>query len=171
MVWDCFHFPLVALLVPPRYTLPDSSLDSCLALTSNVVQASLAVPPLKNLCLRCNQTAAASSQVGPYHGSCARDATWGEQDSLQLGQSFFCSHLQGWILHQTQIMFWDVDLNHQSSSCLHDHVKSLGGWQSWPGMTCWLQMTTCEHGPLTGDQSTSQLAPRPLSSAPFRAAA
>ena len=74
-VWDCFCFPLVALLVPPRYTLPDSSLDSCLAQTSNVVQASLAMPPLKNLCLRHNQTAAASSRVGLYHGSHARDAT------------------------------------------------------------------------------------------------
>ena len=46
MVWDLFHFPLVALPVPPRYTLPNSSLDSCLAWTSNVVQASLAVLPL-----------------------------------------------------------------------------------------------------------------------------
>ena len=78
-VWDCFCFPLVALPVPPRYTLPDSSLDSCLAQTSNMVQASLAVPPLKNLCLRCNQMAAARSQVGPYHGSHARDATQGSR--------------------------------------------------------------------------------------------
>ena len=79
MVWDCFHFPLVAPLVPPRYTLPDNSLDSCLAWTSNVVQASLAVPPLKNLCLRHSQTAAARSWVGLYCGSCARDATWGSR--------------------------------------------------------------------------------------------
>ena len=27
----------------------------------------------------------------------------------------------GGILHQTQIMLWDIDLNHQSSSCLHNH--------------------------------------------------
>ena len=79
MVWDCFHFPLVAPLVPPRYTLPDSSLDSCLAQTSNIVQASLAVPPLKNLHLTCSQMAAARSWVGLYHGSHARDATWGRR--------------------------------------------------------------------------------------------
>ena len=69
MVWDLLHFPLVALPVPPRYTFPNSSLDSCLAKTSNVVQASLAVPPLKNLHLRCSQMAAARSRVGPNHGS------------------------------------------------------------------------------------------------------
>ena len=45
------------------------------------------------------------------------------------------------------------------------------GWQSWPGMTCWPQTMTCEHVPPTGDWSTSQLIPRPLSSAPFWAAA
>ena len=78
-VWDHFRFPLVALLVPPRYTLPKSSLDSCLARTSNVVEASLAVPPLKNLHLRCNQRAAASSRVGPYCGSHVRDAAWGSR--------------------------------------------------------------------------------------------
>ena len=78
-VWDHFCFPLVAPPVPPRYTLPKSSLDSCLAQTSNVVQASLAMLPLKNLCLRCNQMAAARSQVGPYHGSHARDATQGSR--------------------------------------------------------------------------------------------
>ena len=79
MVWDHFHFPLVALPVPPRYTLPDNSLDSCLAWTSNVVQASLAVPPLKNLHLRCSQTAAARNQVGLYHGSHARDDAQGSR--------------------------------------------------------------------------------------------
>ena len=79
MVWDLFHFPLVAPLVPPRYTLPDSSLDSCLAQTSNMVQASLAMLPLKNLCLRHSQMAAARSQVGPYCGSHARDAAPGSR--------------------------------------------------------------------------------------------
>ena len=78
-VWDCFHFPLVAPLVPPRYTLPDSSLSSCLAQTSNIMQASLVVLPLKNLHLRCSQMAAARSQMGPYHGSHARDDTWGSR--------------------------------------------------------------------------------------------
>ena len=79
MVWDLLCFPLVALLVPPRYTFPNSSLDSCLAQTSNVVHASLAVPPLKNLCLRHSQTAAARSQVGPNHGSHARHTAWGSR--------------------------------------------------------------------------------------------
>ena len=79
MVWDCFHFPLVALLVPPRYTLPDSSLDSCLAQTSNVVKASLAVLPLKNLHFRCSQMVAARSWVGLYHGFHARDTAQGSK--------------------------------------------------------------------------------------------
>ena len=79
VVWDCFCFPLVAPPVPPRYTLPNSSLDSCLAQTSNVVQASLAVPPLKNLHLTCSQMAAARSQVGLYCGSHARDAAQGSR--------------------------------------------------------------------------------------------
>ena len=30
-VWDLLCFPLVAPLVPPRYTFPDSNFDSCLA--------------------------------------------------------------------------------------------------------------------------------------------
>ena len=93
MVRDCFHFPLVAPAVPLRYTLPDSSLDSLLAWTSNVVQASLAVLPLKNLHLRCNQMAAASSQVGPYHGSHARDDTWGSRT------------LSSWDSHSSAVIF------------------------------------------------------------------
>ena len=74
-VWDHFHFPLVAPVDPLRYTLPDNSFDSCLAHTSNIVQASLAVPPLKNLHLRQSQMAAARSQVG-FH---ARDDGWGSR--------------------------------------------------------------------------------------------
>ena len=77
VVWDLLCFPLVALLVPPRYTFPDSSLDSCLAWTSNVVQASLAVPPLKNLHLRCSQMAVARSWVGPNCGSHVRHTAQG----------------------------------------------------------------------------------------------
>ena len=46
-------------------------------------------------------------------------------------------------------------------------LLSRGRW-SWPGMTCWLQMMTCEHAPPTGDRSTSQWAPRPPSSVLFR---
>ena len=42
-VWDLLCFPLVAPLVPPRYTFPNSSFDSWLAQTSNVVHASLAM--------------------------------------------------------------------------------------------------------------------------------
>ena len=49
----------------------------------------------------------------------------GEEDLFQLGQAFFCGHLQGWIFDWTQVMFRDIDLNHQSCSRLHDHVKSL----------------------------------------------
>ena len=86
--------PLVALPVPPRYTFPNSSLDSCLAQTSNVVHASLAVPLLKNLHLRHNQTAAARSQVGPNHGILIRHSL-GKQDLLEPCQPFLCGHLWG----------------------------------------------------------------------------
>ena len=78
-VWDLLHLPLVALLVPLRYTFPNSSFDSCLAQTSNVVHASLAMLPLKNLHLRCSQMAAARSWVGPNHGSLMRQTTWGSR--------------------------------------------------------------------------------------------
>ena len=81
-VWDLLHFPLVAPLVPPRYTFPNSSFDSCLAWTSNMVHAALAMPPLKNLHLRCSQMAAVRSWVGPNHGSHARHATWGSRTFL-----------------------------------------------------------------------------------------
>ena len=79
MVWDLLHFSLVAPPVPRRYTFPNSSLDSCLAQTSNMVQASLAMLPLKNLHLRHSQMAAARSQVGPNCGSCARHAAQGSR--------------------------------------------------------------------------------------------
>ena len=81
-VWDLLCFPLVAPLVPPRYTFPNSSFGSCLAQTSNVVHASLAVLPLKNLCLRCNQMAVARSLVGPNHGSLVRHTAWGSKTFL-----------------------------------------------------------------------------------------
>ena len=90
MVWDLFHFPFVALPVPPRYTLPNSSLDSCLAQTSNFVQASLAVLPLKNLCLRCSQQLSGSI---PWF-LCKRCHSE-KQDLLQPWQYLFYSHLQG----------------------------------------------------------------------------
>ena len=81
-VWDLFHFPLVALPVPPRYTFPNSSLDSCLAQTLNVVHASLAMPPLRNLHLRHNQMAAARSWVDPNHGSLIRHTAQGSRTFL-----------------------------------------------------------------------------------------
>ena len=95
-VWDLLCFPLVAPPVPPRYTFPDSSFDSCLAWNSNVVHASLAMPLLKNLHLRCNQTAAARSLVGLNLGSLVRPARihLGKQDLLEPCQPFFWGHLQ-----------------------------------------------------------------------------
>ena len=58
--------------VLPRYFLPVSTLDSCFALTSNLSQASLAVPSLNYLWFSFNQTAAASIWVGPFFSSWAR---------------------------------------------------------------------------------------------------
>ena len=78
-VWDLLHFPLVASPVPPRYTFPNSSFDSCLAQTSNMVHAYLAMPPSKNLHLRHSQMAAARSWVGPNHGSLIRHTTQGSR--------------------------------------------------------------------------------------------
>ena len=54
---------------------------------------SLAMLPLKNLCLRHNQMAAASSWVGPYHGSHARDTTWGSRT------------LSNWDSHSSAVVF------------------------------------------------------------------
>ena len=124
-VWDLLDFPLVALPVPPRYTFPNSSLDSCLAQTSNMVHASLAMLPLKNLHLRCSQTAAARSWVGPNCGSHERHAT---QRSRTFSSCVNLSSLviSGGYLEPDQVMLWDVDLNHQSSSCFQQHVKGLG---------------------------------------------
>ena len=127
MVWDLLHFPLVAPPVPPRYTFPDSSLDSCLAWTSNMVHASLAVPPLKNLHLRHSQMAAARSWVGPNHGSHARHMPLREAGPSPAVSIFLLQSSSGGILHQTQVMLWDIDLNHQSGSCFHHHVKGLWG--------------------------------------------
>ena len=76
-VWDLLCFPLVGPPVPPRYTFPNSSFDSCLTQTSNVVHASLAMLLLKNLHLRHNQMAAARSLVVPNHGSLVRHTTRG----------------------------------------------------------------------------------------------
>ena len=45
------------------------------------------------------------------------------------------------------------------------------GHKSWPVMTCWPQTMTCECTPPTGDWSTSQSIPRPLSFTPSWAAA
>ena len=81
-VWDLLHFPLVALPVPPRYTFTNSSFDSCLAQTSNMVHASLAMLPLKNLHLRHNQMAAARSWVGPNWGSLIRYTAQGSKTLL-----------------------------------------------------------------------------------------
>ena len=125
-VWDLLHFPLVAPPVPPRYTLPDSSFDSCLARTSNVVYASLAVPPLKNLHLRCNQMAAARSLVGPNHGSLIRHAAQGSRTFSSCVNLSSAVGFWGGILHQTQVMLWDVDLNHQPGCHFQHHVKLLG---------------------------------------------
>ena len=79
IVWDLLRLPLLAPLVPPRYTFPNSSFDSCLAQTSNMVHASLAMPPLKNLHLRHSQMAAARSWVGPNHGSLMKHTAQGSR--------------------------------------------------------------------------------------------
>ena len=52
--------------VPPRYFLPVSTLESCFALTSNQLHASLAIPSLKYLQFSFNQTATASTWVGLF---------------------------------------------------------------------------------------------------------
>ena len=125
MVWDLLCFPLVAPPVPPRYTFPNSSLDSCLAQTSNVVHASLAMLLLKNLYLRHSQMAAARSRVGPNHGFHARHAARGSR-TFSNHVNLSSAVIFGGILHQTQVTLWDVHLNHWSGSCFHHHIKGLG---------------------------------------------
>ena len=69
--------------VPPRYFLPISTLDSCLALTSNHLHASLAVPSLKYFLDIFNHTAAVKMWVGPFLGS------WARQGALGMGRTIF----------------------------------------------------------------------------------
>ena len=122
-VWNLLYFPLVVPLVPPRYTFPNSSFDSCLAQTSNMVHASLAMPLLKNFHLRHNQMAAVRSLVGPNLGSLVRHAeftqgskTFSSHDSLSSAVVF------GGVLYQTQIMFWDVNLYHWPGCHFQNHA-------------------------------------------------
>ena len=159
MVWDLLHFPLVALPVPPRYTFPNSSLDSCLAQTSNMVQASLAVPPLKNLCLRCSQTMVPMQDM-PLGGG-------GPSPVMSISLLWLSS---GGDLapdsgnapeHWSESLVWQLP----SLPC-----QRSWGHRSWPGMTCWPQMMTWECAPLKGDWSMSQSIPRPLSFIPSQAA-
>ena len=84
--------------VPPRYFLPISTLDSCFALTSNLLHASLAIPSLKYLWFSFNQTAAASIWVGLFFGSWARHGVFGAgrtifQTFSHLSSSIIFSHL------------------------------------------------------------------------------
>ena len=125
-VWDLLCFPLVASPVPPRYTFPDSSFDSCLAQTSNVVHASLAMLLLKNLCLRHNQMAAARSLVGPNHGSLVRHAAQGSKTFSSCVNLSSVVIFGGGVLHQTQVMLWDIDLCHWPGCHFQDHVICLG---------------------------------------------
>ena len=69
--------------VPPRYFLPISTLDSCFALTLNLLQASLAIPSLKYLRFNFNQTAAASIWVGPFFSS------WARHGAFDTGKTIF----------------------------------------------------------------------------------
>ena len=124
-VWDLLCFPLVAPPVPPRYTFPDSSFNSCLAQTSNMVHASLAMLLLKNLHLRHNQMAAARSLVGPNCGSLVRHTAWGNKTFLS-HVSLSSVVIFGGILNWTQVMLWDVDLYHRPGHCFQDHVKHFG---------------------------------------------
>ena len=168
-VWDLLCLPLVAPLVPPRYTFPDSSFDSCLAWTSNVVHASLAVLPLKNLHLRHSQMAAARSRVGPNHGSLIRHTAWGSRTFLS------CVNLSSVVIFRGDIA---LDSGNALGCLSESSVWQLlstpcqrsRGRISWPVMTCWPQMMTCECAPPKGDRSTSQSFPRPLSFIPSWAA-
>ena len=57
---------------------------------------------------------------------------------FQPGQAFFCCGLWGWILDRTQVTLWDIDLDHQSCHCLHDHVEGLGVGDlgQWGDVSC-----------------------------------
>ena len=60
LLWLCVSLPEYH----QGTSVPISTLDSCLALTSNLSHASLAVPSLKYLWFNFNQTATAGIQVG-----------------------------------------------------------------------------------------------------------
>ena len=69
--------------VPPRYFLPVSTHDSCLAQTSKRSHASFAVPSLKYFLDIFNQTAAVKMRVRPFQGSCFK------QVALETGSTVF----------------------------------------------------------------------------------
>ena len=69
--------------------------------------------------------AAAGSWVGPYCGSHARDNGWGSRTFSSWDRCYSAVIFWGWILDWTQVTLQDVDLNHWSSSHLHDHVEGL----------------------------------------------
>ena len=161
-VWDLLCFPLVVPLVPSRYTFPNSSFDSCLAWTSNVVHASLAVPLLKNFCLRCNQMAAVRSLVGLNLGSLVRHATQGSKtvsshvnlsSAVILGGGGLAPDSGNALGH------WPVSSAWLSLSA---PCHTFQGRISWPKMTYWPQMKTCVHTSLIDDWSTSLSSPEPL---------
>ena len=110
--------------VPPRYFLPVRTLESCFALTSNWSHASLAVPSLKYLWFSFNQTATASTQVGPFFGS------WAKHGAFDAGR----------IIFQT--------FSHLSSSVVFGRLSSTG-FKKPSGMFIWTRgqtaplMTVC----------------------------
>ena len=69
--------------IPPKYFLPVKTLESCFALTSNWLHASLAVPSLKYLQFSFNQTTAANTEVGPFLGS------WAKHGAFDVGRIVF----------------------------------------------------------------------------------
>ena len=100
--------------VPPRYFLPVNTLDNCLALTSNLSHASLAVPSLKYFLLIFSQTATANKWVGPFLG------LWARQGAFGMGRTVFLtfSHL-----------FSSVVLAHLSSTGLRN-PSGMFNWTS-----------------------------------------
>ena len=123
-VWDLLHFPLVVPPVPPRYTFPNSSFDSCLAQTSNVVHASLAMPLLKNFHLSCNQMAAARSLVGLNLGSLVRHAkfTWGNKTLLSHANLSSPVVFRGCLALDSGNILLCVNWYHQSGCHFQNHV-------------------------------------------------
>ena len=112
-LWPCVSSPVYH----PDTSSPVSTLESCFALTSNRLHASLAIPSLKYLWFSFNQTATANTWLGPFFGS------WAKHGAFDAGR----------------IIFWIF--SHLSSSVIFGHLSSTE-FKNPSGIFIWMRGQT-----------------------------